>query len=142
MGKASLLASLILIITASGAEVMGSPHFCPTNAALYLSNHGRHGWVRRMGFALTHGQATAPKVFDILFDDDESYVLLGRDPAELTIRTELGNMKVQWEKTGPMPDFFRIVGDDGSPGPEFTFVRCEAAPPTPTGRRMRKEFWE
>jgi hypothetical protein len=39
-----------------------------------------------------------------------------------------------------LPGTLVIAGDDGSPGPVLSFVRCE---PTPSlSLERRKEFWE
>jgi hypothetical protein len=130
----------------AGTEVWGRFHVCGPDAAFYVTDRGRRAWVRRMGSLFAGEQAAAIRAFDMLFDDEASYVLFGRDPARLRLRLEIEDVErdlgaIEWDGAGPMPDVIGIIGDDGWPAQRLTFVRCEP-PPSAVMRKRRKDFWE
>jgi hypothetical protein len=63
----------------------------------------------------------------------------------MLFRYEIGSIErtegpIAWLEISALPGTLVIAGDDGSPGPVLSFVRCE---PTPSlSLERRKEFWE
>jgi hypothetical protein len=84
-------------------------------------------------------------VIDVMFDDGHTYFLVGRDTQRMLFRYEIGSIErteglIAWLEISALPGTLVIAGDDGSPGPVLSFVRCE---PTPSlSLERRKEFWE
>src|SRR3712207_6135322 len=72
-----LLAIVSVMTSVQSWHVSDDAPQCFNQAALYVSDQGRHGWVRRVG-----ATARVPplRVFEFLFDDDQVYILFGRDP--------------------------------------------------------------
>jgi hypothetical protein len=136
--------SALIYATPLAAQTPGEGHHCGDNAGFYSASNGRRAWVRRVG--VTSRLPSLPiQVVDVLFDDGHTYFLVGRDMQRMLFRDEIGSIErthgaIMWSEISALPGTLVIVGDDGSPGPLLSFVRCEQPPSLPLERR--KEFSE
>jgi hypothetical protein len=146
VGLKLLVATLSALICATPPDAMtqGEGHHCADSAGFYSASNGRRAWVKRVG--LTSRLPSLPiQVIDVMFDDGHTYFLVGRDTQRMLFRYEIGSIErtegpIAWLEISALPGTLVIAGDDGSPGPVLSFVRCE---PTPSlSLERRKEFWE
>ena len=139
-----VLAALYLS-SASFAQTWESPYRCGSDAGLYRSDSGRDVWVRKTGsLSRVGGVRGSFHVVDLVYDDLQTYFLVGVDPARMVFREDLNRVEhaaIQWDEEIALPSFLHIVVEAGLPGPVRSFVRCELAP-APLARDKRKEFWE
>jgi hypothetical protein len=132
--RIACLASMAGLMAGGPAAAVTFAPVCGEAAGLYRGDNHREGRLLRAGVA------SRPKpdgrivhLFEIVFDDGDSYILHGPRPERLRIAhadepwsARLGTP--DWHPDAPLPGVFQIVSDDGSPGPVFTFEGCEAEP--------------
>ena len=139
------LVAALYLTSASFAQTWESAHWCGSDAGLYRSDNGRDAWVRKTGsLSRVGGVRGSFHVLDLVYDDLQTYFLIGVDTTRMVVREDLNKVEhaaIQWDEEIALPSFLHIVVEAGLPGPVLSFVRCELAP-APLARNKRKEFWE